>query len=229
MSNTAAYFAFKSGNVDIVKLLLEYGLQVSAKDIADILWLVKFWTAFVPGTNFIKYEQFLSCLFELFKYKTLIDQNEDLTLCLIETVYRTYMRQKFDAARDKNIQNIIKYLLKLSVYIGHIKQVKLLNSHWFSNYFNLMKPDLNYDDIDLKFIYLYETFEASQSIQNNKNVLCVYKEFRSLLLNLTRQPMSLMGLCRQTVRNSMTAYNRKYINQLNLPVKLYQYLSFDVL
>jgi hypothetical protein len=228
MSNTAAYFAFKSGNVEIVKILLEHGLQVSAKDIADILWLVKFWTAFVPGTNFIKYEQFLTCLFEMFKYKTLVDQNEELTLCLIETVYRTYMRQKFDVARDKNVQNIIKYLLKLSVYIGHIKQIKLLTSPWFSSYFNLTKPNLNCHEIDLKFVCLYETFEINHS-QNNENILCVYKDFRDLLLRLTREPMSLMALCRQTIRNNMTVYNRKSINQLHLPAKLYKYLSFDCL
>lgn len=274
MSNTAAYFAFKSGNVEIVKLLLEYGLQVSTKDVADILWLIKFWTAFVQGTaQFTKYEQFISCLCELIKYKTLIDENNELTLCLIETVYRTYMRQKYDLICDKNLRNIIKYLLKLSVYAGHIEQSKLLKSSWFNVYFNLSKystsgqqystfsDNLNNNtssaianlsiqqSISSKIIDDYESFKnvsqmnlnnttnqyndnnnnVDNNADNDENAYLIYKEFRQLLIQLTYKPPSLMSLCRKAVRKQMPLYNRKTINQLQLPIKLHQYLQFNYL
>ncbi len=233
MSNTAAYFAFKSGNVEIVKLLLEYGLQVSSKDLADILWLIKFWTAFVQGTHFTKYEQFISCVCELFKFKTLIDDNDELPLCLIETVYRTYMRQKFELISDKTLRNIIKYLLKLSVYVGHIDQVKLRKSSWFNSYFNLdkylqtdncvpniLKSDSN-DDVNFKY------FQNSDN--NDENAYLIYKEFRQLLINLSYKPPSLMLLCRQVIRKKMPEFSSRAINQLPIPIKLHQYLHFDYL
>ena len=239
MSNTAAYFAFKSGNVEIVNILLEYGLQVSSKDLADILWLIKFWTAFVQGTHFAKYEQFISCVCELFKYKTMIDDNCELSLVIVETVYRTYIRQKFELISDKSLRKVVKHLLKLSVYIGHIDQMKLRKSSWFNTYFNLDKhknivanqhdndnqnnktSQINENEDTLNYKYFQNTDN------NDENAFLIYKEFRQLLINLAYKPPSLMSLCRRSIRKQMHNFNRKSLNQLPIPLKLHQYLHFD--
>ena len=253
MSNTAAYFAFKSGNVEIVSILLEYGLQVSSKDLADILWLVKFWTAFVQGTHFAKYEQFISCVCELFKCKTMLDDNSELSLMLVETVYRTYMRQKCELVFDKGLRNSIKHLLKLSVYVGHIDRIKLRKSSWFNTYFNLdkHKPCATSQNEIVAYSNNYNnnnnTNNKTSLIHNNstiynddinykyfqntdysdENAFIIYKEFRQLLINLAYKPPSLISLCRQAIRKQMPSFNRKSINQLPIPLKLHQYLHFD--
>jgi ankyrin repeat protein len=230
MNNTAAYFAFKSGNIDIVKLLLENSLKMSYKDIADILWLVKFWTAFVPGTQFAKYEQFILCLCELFKHRTLIDYSDELTICLLETVYRTYMRQRFDMTRDLKVRNIIKYLLTLSLHLGHLKPLKLLQDNcWFNNYFNLYAFKLQTKEQLDKNSSIESSKELENLSPNNNNNNEIYNEFRKLLLNLIYKPPTLMSLCRQQIRKSMCVFNKKLIYQLELPLKLHQYLNFDYL
>jgi hypothetical protein len=167
----------------------------------------------------------------------MIDENSELSLAIIETVYRTYIRQKFEPVSDKSLRNVIKHLLKLSVHIGHVDQVKLKKSSWFNAYFNLDKhkniisnqqdPNKTSQISDNEDILSYKYFQNNDN--NDENAFLIYKEFRQLLINLAYKPPSLMSLCRQSIRKQMPNFNRKSLNQLPIPLKLHRYLHFDYL